>query len=119
MIFGGGIVSDIEEVSVFNKMQYSFIVYHSTTLEILVSSGIIGLVGLGIHLAEKYKMLFKKGFVFLLIFGIGYLMVDLYGMLDNTYGMYYYMVPLCIMMASINVNDNFEIYHNSKLNYLF
>ncbi len=114
-IFGGGIISRIEERSVYNQMQNTFLVYHSTILEVLVSGGIIGAIGLFIHFFEKYRMLFKKDKAFLFIFFIGYLMVDLYGLIDNTYGMYYYMVPLCLCMSIIRINDNYELYHIEKL----
>lgn len=111
MVFGSGIVSEIKKLDIFHGIQYSFAVYHSTTLEVLISAGILGLVGLGIHIAEKYMMLFKnKNKTFIFIFFIGYLFVDLYGLIDNTYGMYYYMVPLFIMMATINNCDNFELF---------
>ena len=115
LIFGGGIISKIEERSVYNQMQNTFLVYHSTILEVLVSGGIIGAIGLCIHLFEKYKMLMKKGKIFLLIFIIGYIMVDLYGLIDNTYGMYYYMVPLCLVMSVIRINDNYELYPKTIL----
>lgn len=114
-IFGGGIISRIEERSVYNQMQNTFLVYHSTILEVLVSGGIIGAIGLFIHIFEKYRMLFKKDKAFLFIFFIGYLMVDLYGLIDNTYGMYYYMVPLCLCMSIIRINDNYELYPIEKL----
>ncbi len=110
MIFGSGIVSNIDMRSVYNGVQNTFLVYHSTTIEILVSSGIIGLIGLGIHFAEKYQMLIKKNNALLLLFIIGYFVVDIYGLIDNTYGMYYYMVPLVITMATFNCNDNYELF---------
>lgn len=115
IFFGSGIVSELTETIVFDKLQYSFIVYHSTTMEVLVSAGVIGLIGLGIHFAEKYKMLLSKDKLFIIVFGVGYLMVDLYGLIDNTYGMYYYMVPLCIMMATINNCSDTELFKNNEL----
>lgn len=114
IIFGSGIVSEIRDLTVFDIVQKSFVVYHNSLLEVLVSSGIIGLTGLGIHFAEKYTQLKGKGLAFILIFGVGYLIVDLYGLIDNTYGMYYYMVPLVITMAAFNNNDNFELFDNKK-----
>ena len=45
--------------------------------------------------------------------------MDLYGLVDNTYGMYYYMVPLCLVMAIISNTDNFEIYPTKDSNSLF
>ncbi len=118
VVFGSGIVSELRDLVVFDKTQYIYLVYHSTVLEVLVSAGLIGLCGLIIHFYEKYKLLFKKGKDFLLIFGCGFLVVDLYGLIDNTYGMYYYMIPLCLLMTVFNVNDDFEIYpktHHSNL----
>ena len=115
VIFGSGIVSEIKKLNIFHGVQYSFAVYHSTTLEVFVSAGIIGLIGLGIHFGEKYKMLLSKDKLFIIVFGVGYLMVDLYGLIDNTYGMYYYMVPLCIMMATINNCSDTELFKNNEL----
>jgi len=115
IIFGGGIISRIEERSVYNQIQNTFLVYHSTILEVLVSGGIIGAIGLFIHLFEKYRMLLKKENAFLFIFIIGYIMVDLYGLIDNTYGMYYYMVPLCLVMSAIKINDNYKLYPKETL----
>ena len=115
IIFGGGIISRIEERSVYNQIQNTFLVYHSTILEVLVAGGIIGAIGLFIHLFEKYRMLLKKENAFLFIFIIGYIMVDLYGLIDNTYGMYYYMVPLCLVMSAIRINDNYKLYPKETL----
>lgn len=109
IFFGSGIISEIKELSLYRGTAESFVVYHSTTIEIMVSAGLIGLIGLGIHFAEKYAQLKGKGLSLMLIFGAGYFVVDLYGLIDNTYGMYYYMVPLVIIMATFNVNDNFEL----------
>lgn len=115
VIFGSGIVSEIIELDVYGGVQNTFNVYHDTILEVLVSAGIPGFVGLSIHLIEKYKMLVKKSWVFGLVFAVGYLFVDLYGLIDNTYGMYYYMVPLAIILATFNKTDNIELY--DKVNY--
>ena len=35
---------------------------------------------------------------------MGFLAVDLYGFIDNTYHMYYYMIPLAITLAAIDNN---------------
>lgn len=119
IIFGSGIISKVRGDALYHGRQDTFVVYHNSFLEVLVSAGIIGVIGLLIHLYEKYKMLFKKGLPFLLIFSIGYLMVDLYGMIDNTYGMYYYMVPLCIVMSVMQINDSFEVYSKTSVYQLF
>ena len=110
IIFGSGIVSEIIELDVYGGVQSTFNVYHDTILEVLVSAGIPGAIGLAIHLFEKYKMLVKKGWLFGLVFAAGYLFVDLYGLIDNTYGMYYYMVPLAIVLATFMHADNTELF---------
>ncbi len=108
--FGSGIVSEIREKEVFNGVQNTFIVYHNTFIEVLISAGVSGLVGISYHLFEKYKMLFKKDNIFKFTFLIGYIFVDLYGLIDNTYGMYYYMVPLVMVLAIFRLSDNYELY---------
>ena len=108
--FGSGIVTEIREKEVFNGFQETFIVYHNTFIEVFISAGIPGLVGILYHLYEKYKMLFKKDNVFKFTFLIGYLFVDIYGLIDNTYGMYYYMVPLVMVLAIFRLSDNYELY---------
>jgi hypothetical protein len=115
VVFGSGIVSEIKELSLYHEVAESFVVYHSTIFEVLVSAGLIGFIGLIIHLYEKYKMVFKKGIVFGSLLLIGYIVVDLYGMIDNTYGMYYYMVPLAILMATLRHSKNIELYNDKKL----
>ena len=115
VVFGSGIVSEIKELSLYHEVAESFVVYHSTIFEVLVSAGLIGFIGLIIHLYEKYKMVFKKGIVFGSLLLIGYIVVDLYGMIDNTYGMYYYMVPLAILMATLRHSKNLELYNDKKL----
>ncbi len=114
-IFGSGIVSELEVRSSFNGDDLVYIVYHSTFFEILCSCGIIGVIGLLIHFFEKYKQLFKKDKTFLWIFGIGYLVVDLYGMIDNSFGMYYYMVPLLLFMAILDNDKNTDIFNNKYI----
>ena len=39
---------------------------------------------------------------FLVTIGIGYFFTDLYGLIDNTYYMYYYMLPLMVILAAID-----------------
>ena len=45
-------------------------------------------------------------FIYILI---GFVVVDLYGMIDNTYGMYYFMIPVVILMASLDCTTKEEI----------
>ena len=110
VIFGSGIISEIKEKSMYHEVMPTFVVYHSTIFEVLVSGGIIGIVGLAIHFFEKYKMLYKINKNFSILLLIGYILVDLYGMIDNTYGMYYYMVPLMMVFAVLNNSNDYRLY---------
>lgn len=104
MTFGSGIVSEFAMSNVRNGMALAQVVYHSTLFEILVSAGNFGLAFMIVHISEKYMNLcsaIKKTHVLVYMF-TSYLVVDLYGLIDNTYGMYYYMIPLVIMMASFD-----------------
>ena len=64
--------------------------------------GIFGVLCLGYHFIQKYYYLAKTDRVFFCVIGIGFLFVDVYGMIDNTYHMYYYMVPLMVILAVID-----------------
>ncbi len=82
------------------------LVMHSTFVETLVMGGIVGIVALGFHFYQKYKIMYKEGLPFFLTIGLGMIALDLYGMIDNTYHMYYYMIPLCVLLASL---DNIKL----------
>lgn len=101
-IFGAGIISEIKNVETANGWQMSPNVFHSTFFETLVTGGIFGILFLIIHFIQKYKNLKRKDAYFFIIIGIGYFIVDLYGMIDNTYHMYYYMLLLMVIMATID-----------------
>ena len=114
MTFGNGIISEFAVSNVRNGAIISQVVYHSTLFEILVSAGNFGLAFLIIHFVQKYWNLKfaihkKEIFIYLLT---SYLVVDGYGLFDNTYGMYYFMIPLMIIMASYDcskpLGENYE-----------
>ncbi len=109
-IFGAGMLCEIKEWNSAVGWQVVPVVFHSTFFETLASSGLIGVLFLIIHFIQKYKNLYKHSLNLFLILGIGYFIVDIYGMIDNTYHMYYYMLPLMVTMAVIDV----EIYNKSK-----
>lgn len=96
-IFGSGFIS---EVNIYDRLT----VWHSTLFQTIACGGIV-LLGLLIwHFYKKYIPLLKNRSVFAITTIIGFLVVDLYGMIDNTYYMYYYMIPLVIILASLD-ND--------------
>ena len=104
IVFGSGMVSGYLPLA-YTDGVLKYKVYHSTFHETLVMAGIIGIIALLYHLFEKYRQTFrldKTSFWFILS---GYIIVDLYGLIDNTYGMYYYMIPLVIIMATIDKNE--------------
>lgn len=106
-IFGAGIVAELTKEG-FKDMN-TFIMYHSTFFECLATLGIVGVLALGYHFYERYsqlKLLNKKMLIYILI---GFIVVDLYGMIDNTYGMYYFMIPVVILMASFDCTTKEEI----------
>ena len=82
--------------------QLTPLVFHSTLIQTLAMGGIFGILMLILHLFQKYKTTIKLGLPIILTVGIGFLCVDLYGLIDNTYHMYYYMIPLVITLAVID-----------------
>lgn len=101
-LFGPGFCSVIEWRNTAAGEQLTPLVFHSTIYQTLAMGGIVGLFFLFIHFYQKYKQIFSTERAFLLTVGIGYLIVDIYGLIDNTYHMYYYMIPLMIIMACID-----------------
>ena len=89
-IFGSGIVSVIRETPQYVGTIVAPIVFHSTIIETLSASGIIGLLILSLHIYQKYRNLSNCDRLFFVTVGIGFIIVDMYGLIDNTYHMYYY-----------------------------
>lgn len=100
--FGNGMVSDIVGVSTAEGYQISMQVYHSSVFETLAISGLCGFFFLLVHFIDKYKNMTLVNKNFMYIMTVGFLLTDLYGFIDNTYHMYYYMIPLVLIMASID-----------------
>lgn len=108
--FGNGWVAEYANIR-FPHMNV-YVVYHSTFFQMLATLGVVGIILLLFHFFEKYKQLFKFDMPICVCLFVGYFIVDLYGMIDNTYGMYYYMLPLAMIMASI---DNLDKKNNVDL----
>ncbi len=103
MWLGSGICAVLEEHMSSAGFQLVPIVYHSTLVQTIVMGGIFGLLMLLLHFYEKYRNLAKTNKYFFWYMLVGYIYVDIYGMVDNTYHMFYYMIPLVISLASIDV----------------
>lgn len=101
-IFGKGVVAEFDSS---NRM----IVYHSTFLHTLATMGIIGVVLLICHFIRKYAYIFIYKSQFSLFLLVGYFCVDVYGMVDNTYHMYYYMIVLCVIFGVLEGIRNWSV----------
>ncbi|MGM9533873.1 MAG: O-antigen ligase family protein [Bacilli bacterium] len=102
ILFGSGTVSIVRDTITANGWKPGQVVFHSTLFQTLVMSGLCGLICLVVHLVEKYKLikhLDKDEYVLILI---SFILIDLYGLMDNTYHMFYYMIPLLILIACID-----------------
>ena len=111
-VFGSGIITDFDYMRSHRGDAMIFVVYHSTFYEMLVVGGIIGIIGLSIHFIEKYHQIINLDLSFTFTMLTGYAVLDLYGMIDNSYGMFYYMVPLMILMAVLDKTKNVELFIN-------
>ncbi len=112
-LFGSGIVSEVRKlITAYGIQENAVVIYHSTLFETLVLGGLIGLLFIMILIKDKYSSLLKSDKHLLAYLIIGYIVVDIYGMFDNTYHMYYYMLAISMIMASID-SDNY--YNNKKI----
>jgi len=107
LTFGSGVISEFATNNIRDGIAVTQVVYHSTIFEMLVTAGNFGIAFLIIHFIEKYKNLkfsYNNKAIFTFIM-ISYITTDLYGLIDNTYGMYYYMIPFVIMLAAFDVKN--------------
>ena len=102
MTFGTGFIAELSNSYTRSGVQLCQIVYHSTLFEMMVVGGNLGIAFLIIHFIDKYKGLRNVDKEIFAIMLMGYFFIDIYGFIDNTYGMYYYMIVLVITMASID-----------------
>ena len=89
----------IKELFTVGEVQEGQVVFHSTFFQTLIVGMIFCLVFLIIHLVQKYKMLLSLEKKLAIPLFISFIMVDAYGMIDNTYHMFYYMIPLVTILA--------------------
>ncbi len=112
-IFGAGMVSCLMESTTALGWMKVPVVFHSTIIETLAAGGIIGFLFLSLHFYQKYKNLKQCNPLFFITIGVGYVIVDLYGLIDNTYHMYYFMLPMAVIFAtidcSVTTNDKTKV----------
>ncbi len=82
-----------------------FIVCHSTIYETLTTMGIVGLGIMLVHFTQKYYMVIHNKGIFNKLMLAGFIVVDLYGLIDNTYHMYYFMVPLVMILTTLELHN--------------
>ena len=104
ILFGPGFACDIEpqESGVVGNYVYGPQVFHSFIYETMAIGGVFGLACLSLHMSQKYyriSMFDKNTFIYFLV---AYISLDLYGLMDNTYHMYYFMIPLVIGIAVLD-----------------
>lgn len=114
IIFGPGYCHDIGMHTTDLGEQLVPMVSHSTFFQTLAMGGIFGILMLLLHLFEKYRNTIKLGLPFILTIGLGFICVDLYGLIDNTYHMYYYMIPLVITLAVMDNALDKKVIKNDK-----
>ena len=102
VIFGSGYVNAFYWSNSFGIKAYVFIVYHCTIIQILASFGIVGIILFLLHIIGKYSQIRKLDKFSFCIILISYIAVDLYGLIDNTYFMWYYMYPLIVFISSVD-----------------
>lgn len=103
-IFGAGIVFELD-------FKDAPLVCHSTIYETLAYMGVIGIVVLLYHFVLKYSLVLKRKTSFNMIMLLGFLIVDIYGLVDNTYHMYYYMIVMMMILAVVERSNNQEVNH--------
>ena len=100
-LFGAGMPFDVD-------IKDAVIVCHSTLYETLACVGIVGLIVLIIHLYQKYLFVIKNKNILNSMLLIGFIVIDIYGLIDNTYHMYYFMMILMIILAIIEKTNKEE-----------
>ena len=107
-LFGLGFVesyySDFGNQSL--AMKDIFLVYHSTIIQTLSIGGIIGLLVFIVFIYKRYIIMIKEfnNPLYKFLF-IGLLPVEAYGLIDNTYHMFYFMIPLVISMGIFETHN--------------
>lgn len=102
MIFGAGFAFAVD-------FKDAVFVCHSTIYETLVCMGVVGMVAMLFHFAIKYRVTLQKHNDFNNMLLIGFIVVDIYGLIDNTYHMYYFMIILVMILAVLEKSNEYEV----------
>ena len=104
-LFGGGWLS----IHSF-EFEGRLFMFHSTIIQTIATMGLFGLVALIIHYKEVFTLFFKQHTFEKKIIFVGYLSVQIHGLIDNVM----FSLPFMILMILI-----FSSFENAKLKTLF
>ena len=103
-LFGLGMFHNYHDASgVFNFIWQS----HNSILQLLSSLGLIGFTGYIIHAYHKYKVTLKKTTFHICVL-ISFITTEIYGLIDCTYPAPYALVPILILLISIDAMNEKE-----------
>ena len=107
-IFGKGVLSTFQ-----GDGTYAW--GHSTILQTVRTMGWVGIIGMTIHLFQKYYVLLNRPTLWKIITAASFAISGLYGLFDVSYYFISYMIPLVLGMAIIEClfkdggRDEYEI----------
>ena len=106
-IFGKGLYAPFFDNEFTGGYQWG----HSTVIHTMYTMGLIGLVALAIHMAQKYLNLFLKPNIEKIFIALGFLASGLYGLVDVSYYFINYMVVLIMILVCLEktIKESFDI----------
>ena len=103
-LFGLGMFHNYHDAGgVFNFIWQS----HNSILQLLSSLGLIGFTGYIIHAYHKYKVTIRKTTFHICVL-ISFITTEIYGLIDCTYPAPYALVPILILLISIDAMNEKE-----------
>lgn len=96
--FGYGSALNVDSVYIF--------FYHNTYIQSLVYFGIIGFVAFLFHIGQRFYYLLKKKSKFKLFAFWGCVLAGFYGLMDVTYFMPYFLMPMMLILVMAEKGKN-------------
>ena len=106
-IFGKGLYAPFFDNSFTGGYQWG----HSTFIHTMYTMGLVGLIALGFHMAQKYLNLFLRPNIEKVFIALGFLTSGLYGLVDVSYYFINYMVVLIMILVCLEttIKESFDI----------
>ncbi|MBP5550565.1 MAG: O-antigen ligase family protein [Bacilli bacterium] len=107
MLFGKGLYAPFFDNSFTGGYQWG----HSTVIHTMYTMGLVGLLALAFHMAQKYLNLFLRPNIEKIFIAIGFLTSGLYGLVDVSYYFINYMVVLIMILVCLEktIKESFDI----------